>query len=94
MGTVALLILMVALSPIPYSIARYNWLAHWQETTWGIGLIVLVVFAPWYAVFLVLDGGGGLVPLAMIALLGAFMLGLWSRWRGAPMTRRDERAPK
>jgi hypothetical protein len=72
--------LLAFLMPIPYWIGARRWFPTWRASTWGIGAMAGVVFLPWYAVLTIVGGSDALVPVAMVALVGAFAIGRWHYW--------------
>ena len=73
--------LVAALAIVPYNYGTGRWTSEWTHTTWGIGLMIFVVFMPWFVVAIGIGADQMLVPLAMLLLVGAFGVGYYQHWR-------------
>jgi hypothetical protein len=82
-GTIAALIIALGLAIIPYNYGTGRWPSEWTKNTWGIGLMMFVIFLPWYVVAVGLGASRTVTPVTMILFAGAFGCGHLRGWRRA-----------
>jgi len=80
-GTLVALVAAVGLAAVPYRVGSGRWHLEWIRTTWDIGLVLFVVFLPWFVLAMGIGASGTLIPLVMILFAAAFGLGRWDIWR-------------
>jgi hypothetical protein len=70
----------VGLAVIPYHYGSGRWSSEWTKTTYGIGLMMFVVFMPWFVVSVGVGASRALVPVVMILFGAAYAMGRWMYW--------------
>jgi Na+/proline symporter len=80
------LVILVALAIIPYNYGTGRWSSEWTQTTRGVGLLIFMIFLPWFVVAIAFGADEALVPVAMVLLVGAWGVGYLQHWQRA---RRD-----
>jgi hypothetical protein len=82
------LVAAIGLAAIPYNFGSGRWQSEWTRTTYGIGLMMFVVFLPWWVVAVGLGASRVLVPVVMVIFTVAYAAGRRGR---RPRRRSDER---
>jgi len=75
MANLVALALVIGLAVVPYNYGTGRWMSAWTTNTWGIGLMMFVLFMPWYLVATGIGAERALVPVAMLVLAGGFGIG-------------------
>jgi len=74
-------ILMIGLAPVAFGFGSGRLRNVWVTTTWDVGLLVGLLFLPWYVVARLVDAPTILVPLSMLVLACAYSAGWAAGWR-------------
>jgi hypothetical protein len=80
-GTVVALFFAAGLACIPYNYGSGRWRSEWTRTTYGIGLIMFVVFMPWFVVATGIGASRVLIPVVMVGFATAYGAGRLVQWR-------------
>ena len=83
MANLVALALAIGLAVVPYNYGTGRWKSEWTTNTWGIGLMMFVLFMPWYVVAIGIGANRALVPVAMVVLASGFGVGYYKHWRRA-----------
>jgi len=73
------LLALIALAVIPYNYGSGKWSSEWTQTIRGVGLMVFVIFLPWFVVSVAFGADQTLVPLALVLLIGAWGVGYFQQ---------------